>query len=62
MTGYVIVRVDGQYVTPPGEEKSYTTRLEDARVFATREAAERERCVENESVVPLAAVLRRPTN
>lgn len=41
----------GKYVARPGSERSYTNRLEEARVFRTREKAEKERCVENETVV-----------
>lgn len=33
---YVIVRDDGKYAAPPGQEKSYTDRLEDAWVFRDR--------------------------
>lgn len=53
--GYVLVREDGKFVTPPGSHRSYTGKLQEARVFATREAAERERCVGNETCVPLNA-------
>lgn len=48
---YVIVRTDGKFVTRPGSEQSYSDKLQHARPFETREAAERERCVENERVV-----------
>jgi hypothetical protein len=43
----------GKYVSRPGSLRSYTNRLEDARVFRTREDAEKERCVENEETVDL---------
>jgi len=51
---YVIVRTDqgGGYVAMPGLHNSYTRFLQKARVFPTREAAERERCPENEKVIP----------
>jgi hypothetical protein len=48
---YVIRRTDGAYVAPAGSQSSYTKHLDRARTFATREAAERERCPENEHVM-----------
>lgn len=50
MSRYVLIRTDGAYVARPGSPASYTTRLQDAQTFATREAAERARCQENERV------------
>jgi hypothetical protein len=41
----------GKYVSRPGSLRSYTNRLEEARVFRSREEAEGERCVDSESVV-----------
>lgn len=41
----------GRYVAPPGSVHSYTSYLENARVFRTPEDAEKERCVENEELV-----------
>lgn len=56
---FVIRRVgDDKFVAPPGREKSYTPDLTQARIFPTREAAEAERCVENEYILPLAACLQ----
>jgi hypothetical protein len=55
---FVLVRTDGKYVAPPGNEKSYVTRLEDARVFPTRESAEKERCVESERIAAVADLFR----
>jgi hypothetical protein len=50
--GYVIIRrSDGKYVSKPGSAKSYTQYLQNARVFPTKEAAERERCPENETII-----------
>lgn len=40
----------GMYAARSGSQHSYTARLEDARVFSTREAAEAE-CCENERVI-----------
>lgn len=58
MTMYVLVRTDGMYVARGGTVSSYTARLQEARIFASREAAERERCPENERVVDVYDVLR----
>ncbi len=64
--GYVIrlndpeqPRIDGRYLHhSPGESgATWTARLEEARVFPTREAADRGRCPENETVVSLAGIL-----
>lgn len=58
---YVIRNADtGKYVAVQGMEHSYTSRLEHARVFRTREAAELDRCPENEVVLGLEQVLQRP--
>lgn len=49
---YVIIRVsDGAYVAPHGSGHSYCRGLQDAAVFSSREAAERERCPENEIII-----------
>lgn len=52
---YVIKRTDqsGGYVAKPGLKESYIKDIEKVRVFATLEEAQRERCVENEIVVPM---------
>lgn len=47
----------GKYVARPGSERSYTNRLEEARVFRTLEGAEAERCVESETVVDVRRLL-----
>lgn len=47
----------GKYVACPGSERSYTNRLEQARVFRTPEGAEAERCVESETVVNVRHLL-----
>jgi hypothetical protein len=59
MPGFVIQRDDGKFVTPPGQHKSYTTDLTKARVFPSREAAEADRCPENEQVVAIDNLFRR---
>jgi len=38
--------------------QSYTYQLQSARVFPTREAAERERCEGNETIVDVDQILR----
>jgi hypothetical protein len=58
---FVIVRIsDGYFVTPPGSERSYTPFLQAARIFATREKAEKERCSGNEQVAPVTDYLQPP--
>jgi hypothetical protein len=52
---YVLRRTDqrGGYVAPPGSERAYTQDRNKARRFPTREAAETDRCVENEVIEPV---------
>lgn len=57
---YVLMKPDGMFVAPPGERGSYTWDLRKARTFTSPEAAERERCPENERVVSVDSLLRRP--
>lgn len=57
---YLIVRTDHgrrEYVAVPGE-KSFTVDLRSAKIFRTKEEAERYRCPGNESIVPLESELR----
>ena len=49
----------GRYVTPPGSRGSYTTALQHARTWSTREAAERERCPGNERVLSVDEIMRK---
>jgi hypothetical protein len=56
MNGFVLKRTDGQFVTPPGSQRSYTNSLQSARIFPTREAAQQDACG-NETVVPLDQLL-----
>jgi hypothetical protein len=44
---------DGLFVAKAGRRSSYTLDITNVKIFPTREAAERERCVENEIIVPL---------
>lgn len=54
---FVLKRIDdGAYVAVPGAVKSYTMRLEEAKVFGSWQEAERNRCIENEYIVPLSDV------
>lgn len=55
---YVIRHEDGRYVAAPGSKHSYVRALQDARQFATREQAERERCPESETVRDVADCMR----
>lgn len=60
MNGYILVHNETlQYVTWPGSEHSYTKKLEDARVFANADAAQKERCVESETVVAIRDLFRK---
>jgi hypothetical protein len=50
---YIIIREDGAFVSDPhsnGTGGSYTRNLQKARVYESRESAERDRCPGNESV------------
>ena len=42
---------DGKYVAKPGSKDSYTKYLQHARIFRTKEEAERDRCPGNERIV-----------
>lgn len=55
---YVLVNNDnGRYVAPGGQESSYTTKLEHAKTYPTREAAEKDACG-NERAVPVDSLMR----
>ena len=41
----------GNYVARPGSRSSFTPKLQDARVYPTKESAERDRCPESEVAV-----------
>mgnify|MGYP001576708874 CR=1 FL=1 len=57
---YIILRTDrgGAYVSRQGSTHSYTTRLQYARTFATREEAEANRCPDNEMVLRLEVAVQ----
>jgi hypothetical protein len=58
---YVIQNTEtGRYVTPSGSAASYTSKLQCARTFATKEQADRERCPGNETVLPLEQAVNHP--
>jgi hypothetical protein len=50
---FMLKRTDGKYVGKPGSKHSYTTRIDLARVYKTKEEAEKDRCPENEHVVEI---------
>lgn len=54
---YVLIKENGWYVARAGSAGSYTPKLQHARIFTTREEAERNRCG-NESIVAVADILR----
>lgn len=54
---YVIKRDDGKYVAQAGSKNSYTSSLENARTFATKEQAEQDKCG-NEYIVSVYDLLR----
>ena len=55
---YLLQRTDGAYVTRGASPHYYTHNLDWAKVFPTREAAERNRCVDNERVVAMGELIR----
>ena len=55
---FVLKREDGKFVAHPGSEKSYTRKIELARVYFSREAAEADKCG-NETIVTVRAVTLR---
>jgi hypothetical protein len=57
---YILKRIDqrGGYVAPPGSLNSYTPNIIGARRFPTREAAEADRCVENEIILTYEDMVR----
>ncbi len=55
--GWILRRTDGAYVSRSGL-RSYTRVLDQARIFQTREQADRERCVKNERAVRVEECLR----
>ena len=55
MNVWLLKRMDqrGGYLARPGSRLSYTSNLRYAQRFSTQEAAERERCEDNEAPVRL---------
>ena len=56
---YVIAKSSNVFVAKSGRKGSYTNSLEHARKFKTEEDAEKERCIENEYIIPLESLLDR---
>ena len=58
---FVIVNTEThKYVARRGSGNSYTTKLEQAETFRTREAADKDRCPGNEVVVDVNDLLQTP--
>jgi len=56
---YLLKRVeDGRFVAKSGTKSSYTMEINNVKIFPTREAAEYERCGENEIIVPLEDLMK----
>ena len=58
---YVVARLeDGKYLhhSPGTSGSTWTRRLEEARIFDTRDEAAADLCPENEVVIPLDSLLR----
>jgi hypothetical protein len=47
---YVIIRHDGLYVAQHGSKHAYTNKLQEAQIYPTLEAANRDKCG-NETVI-----------
>lgn len=60
MDYWVLMRDDGKFVTTPGSEKSYTSYLQYARTYRTREKALKDCCIENEKPVKVSNILQVP--
>jgi hypothetical protein len=62
---FVVKRVpDGAYVADMGKSGtggSYTSRLQKAKTFGSKEEAEKDRCVGNEIVVSVEEEMKCPT-
>ena len=58
---YALKRVnDGKYVAKSGNAQSYTNRIDRIQAFVRKEDAEVIRCVENEYIVDIDDILKRP--
>jgi len=57
---YVIKRTDqgGGYLSEPGSKNAYTFSVNQVRLFPTKEAAELEKCPDNEVVLPASECFR----
>jgi len=59
---FVIVRDDGKFVAVPGLQHSFTDKLQNAWLFASRTVAEANACSGNETVKHIEEVLMTPCN
>jgi len=56
---YILKRQpDGWYVAKVGARKSYTPKLQHARMFQSRDAAEGDRCPDNETITTVEDEMR----
>lgn len=53
---YLIRREDGKFVSQPGSQHSYTSRLECARIYADRDQAMADKCG-NETLIRLDSII-----
>lgn len=57
MNKYVIINNDnGKFVTPTGSKKSYTSALQNARIFSSYDDAKKN-CCGNERVESISSIL-----
>lgn len=56
MSGFLLVRTDGAFVSRPGSRSSYTRDLLLARIYPTRDQADADRCPGNERIIPVDAL------
>ena len=56
---FVIMRNDGKYVAASGSEPAYTSKLQNAWVYPTRENALQHLCPDNEQILAVSSVLER---
>lgn len=54
---FVLICDNGRYVARSGSQSSYTNKLENAKIYKSREDADSDRCVENESIVNVSNIL-----
>ena len=52
-----VIKKGNLYVAISGHKNSYTSKLKYAAIYRTEQAAQANRCVENESVVRISAYM-----